>query len=132
MQKKKKKKRYIYPDYALTPNFSLSFHFLRKYFLMSHLQQFTLVVVLRLLRSLFLVLGPTCNLWIPNLNLQKANFNFLLQQHVATPLSSIRWKTWNIKHILSNKLYTIMSIFRLSLYKAKVIICTSLVAYMLF
>ena len=129
---KKKKKRYVYPDYALTPNFSLSIHFLRKYFLMSHLQQFTLVVVLRLLRSLFLVLGPTCNLWIPNLNLQKVNFNFLLQQHAATPLSSIRWKTWNIKHILSNKLYTIMSIFTLSLYKAKVIICTSLVAYMLF
>ena len=41
------------------------------------LKQFMLVAVLRLLRSLFQVLGPTFDLW-------EANFNFLLQQLMST------------------------------------------------
>ena len=64
---------------------------------MSCLKQFTLVAVLRLLGSLFKVLGPTCDkLCIPNSNfdLQKGNFSFLSQQHVATPLSSTGQKTY--------------------------------------
>ena len=54
---------------------------------MSCLKQFTLVAVLRLLGSLFQVLGPTYDkLCIPNFNLRDGNFNFLLQERVATPL----------------------------------------------
>ena len=61
---------------------------------MSCLKQFTLVAVLRLLGSLFQVLGPTYHtLCIPNADLRKGNFNFLLQQRVATPLSSTGQKT---------------------------------------
>ena len=48
---------------------------------------------LRLLGSFFQVLGPTYKLCIPNLNLQKGNFNFLLQKHMATPLLSTGQKT---------------------------------------
>ena len=48
-----------------------------------------LVAILRLLGSLFEVLGPTYNrLCIPNFVSQKGNLSFLLQQHVAIPLSS--------------------------------------------
>ena len=58
------------------------------------LKQFVLVTVLWLLGSLFQVLGPAYNkLCIPNFDLQKGNFNFLLQQRKATPLSSIEQKT---------------------------------------
>ena len=40
------------------------------------------------------VLGPTYQtLCIPNADLRKGNFNFLLQQRVATPLSSTGQKT---------------------------------------
>ena len=61
---------------------------------MSCLKEFTLVAVLRLLGSLFQVLGPKYDkLCIRNLDLQKGNFNFLLQERVATPLSSIGQKT---------------------------------------
>ena len=53
-----------------------------------------LVAVLRLLGSLFQVLGPTYNrLCMPNFDLRKGNFNFLLQQQVATSLLSIGQKT---------------------------------------
>ena len=53
-----------------------------------------LVAVLSLLGSLFQVLSPTYDrLYIPNFYLQKGNFNFSLQQHVATPLSSTRQET---------------------------------------
>ena len=53
-----------------------------------------LVAVLRLLGSLFQVLGPTYDkLCIPNFDLRDGNFNFLLQQHVATSLSSTGQKT---------------------------------------
>ena len=46
---------------------------------MSGLKQFTLVAVLRLLGSLFQVLGPTYDrLCIPNFDLQKGSFNFFL------------------------------------------------------
>ena len=49
---------------------------------------------LRLLGSLLQVLNPTYNrLCIPNFELQKGNFDFLLQQFVATPLSSTGQKT---------------------------------------
>ena len=49
------------------------------------LKQFMLVAVLRLLGSLFQVLGPMYDrLCIPNFDLRKANFNFLLQQLMAT------------------------------------------------
>ena len=48
----------------------------------------------RLSGSLFLVLGPTYDrLCIPNFDLGKDNFSFLLQEHVATPLSSSGQKT---------------------------------------
>ena len=58
------------------------------------LKQLMLVVVLRLLGSLFQVLGPTYDrLCIPNFDLPKGNFNFLLQQPVATPLSSTGQKS---------------------------------------
>ena len=61
---------------------------------MSCLKQFTLVVVLRLLGSLFQVLGSTYDkLCIPNFDLRKGNFIFLLQQSVATPLSSTGQKS---------------------------------------
>ena len=61
---------------------------------MSCLKQFMPVAILRLLGSLFQVLGPTHDkLCIPNFDLQKGNFNFLLQQHEATPLSSTGQKT---------------------------------------
>ena len=61
---------------------------------MACLKEFTLVAVLRLLGSLFQVLGPTYNrLCMPNFDLRKGNFNFLLQQQVATPLLSIGQKT---------------------------------------
>lgn len=63
-----------------------SVNFLRKYFLKSCLKQFELVAVLRLLGSLFEVLGPTYDkLWFLNFTLQKGNFKFLLQEYVATP-----------------------------------------------
>ena len=53
-----------------------------------------LVTVLRLLGSLFQVLGPTYNrLCMPSFDLRKGNFNFLLQQQVATSLLSIGQKT---------------------------------------
>ena len=53
------------------------------------LKQFTLAAVLRLLGSLFQVLGPTKDrLYIPNFVLRKGNFNFLLHQRVVIPLSS--------------------------------------------
>ena len=53
-----------------------------------------LVVVLRLLRSLLQVLRPAYDkLCIPNFDLQKDNFSFLLQQCMASPLSSIGQKT---------------------------------------
>ena len=58
------------------------------------LKQFMLVVVLRLLGSLFQVLGPTYDrLCIPNFDLRKGNYNFLLQKHKATTLSSTGQKT---------------------------------------
>ena len=61
---------------------------------MLRLKQFTLVAVLNLLGSLFQILGPTYNkLCIPNFDLQKGYFIFLLKQHVTTPLSSTRQKT---------------------------------------
>ena len=44
------------------------------------LKQFTLVAILKLLGSLFQAQGPTYGkLYIPNFNLQKGNFDFLLQ-----------------------------------------------------
>ena len=53
-----------------------------------------LVAVLRLLGSLLEVLGPTFDrLCIPNVDLRKGNFKFLLQQRVATPLPSTGQKT---------------------------------------
>ena len=58
------------------------------------LKQYTLVVVLRLLRDLLQVLGPTCDKFcIPDFDLRKGNFNVLLQERVATPLSPIVQKT---------------------------------------
>ena len=58
------------------------------------LKQHTLVVVLRLLRGLLQVLGPTCDKFcIPNFDLRKGNFNVLLQERVATPLSPTGQKT---------------------------------------
>ena len=49
---------------------------------------------LRLLGSFFQVLGPTYDkLCIPNFNLQKGNFNFVLQKRMATPLLSTGQKT---------------------------------------
>ena len=61
---------------------------------MSCLKQFNLKVVLRLLGSLFQVLSPTYDkLCIPNFDLRKGNFNFLLQERVATPLSPTGQKT---------------------------------------
>ena len=61
---------------------------------MSYLKQFMLAAVLRLLESLFQVLGPMYDrLCIPNFDLWKGHFNFLLQQHLATPLSSTGQKT---------------------------------------
>ena len=54
------------------------------------LKQHTLVVVLSLLQ----VLGPTCDKFcIPNFDLRKGNFNVLLQERVATPLSPTGQKT---------------------------------------
>ena len=56
---------------------------------MSRLKEHTLVLVLRLLVSLFQVLGPTYDkLCILNLDLPNRNFNFLLQERVATSLMS--------------------------------------------
>ena len=53
------------------------------------LKQFMLVAILRLLGSLFQVLGPMYDrLCIPNFDLWKGNFNFLLQEHLATPIPS--------------------------------------------
>ena len=53
-----------------------------------------LVVGLRLLGSLFQVLGPTYDkLCIPNFGLRKVNFSFLLQEHVDAPLLSAVYKT---------------------------------------
>ena len=50
--------------------------------------------ILRLLGNLFQVLGPTYNkLCILNFDLRKSNFNFLLQERVAIPLSSPGQKT---------------------------------------
>ena len=61
---------------------------------MSCLKQLTLVVVLMFLGSLFQVLGTAYNkLCIPIFNLQKGNFNFLLQQRLTIPLSSTWQKT---------------------------------------
>ena len=58
------------------------------------LKQFMLVLVVRLLGSLFQVLGPTYDrLSIPYFDLRKGNFNFLLQQCIATLLSSTGQKT---------------------------------------
>ena len=48
-----------------------------------------MIAVLRLLESLFQVLGPTYDkLCIRNFDLRKGNFHFLLQQRVAAPLLS--------------------------------------------
>ena len=56
---------------------------------MSRLKEHTLVLVVRLLMSLFQVLGPTYDkLCILNFDLPKRNFNFLLQERVATSLMS--------------------------------------------
>ena len=53
---------------------------------MSSLKQFTQVVDLRLLGGLFQVLGCIDdNFCISNFDLPKGNFNFLLQEQVATP-----------------------------------------------
>ena len=50
------------------------------------LKQFTLLVVLRLLWSLFQVQGPIYDkLCIPNFRLCEGNFNFLLQEGVPNP-----------------------------------------------
>ena len=57
-----------------------------------------LAAILRLLLSLFQVLGPMYKkLCIPNFYLQKGNLNFLLQQRMATLLSSTEQKT-SLKH----------------------------------
>ena len=90
-QRKNRNKKYTYPEYAPTPIvFSLSvtvntalvlINFLRKYFLISCLKQFTLIAVLTLLTSLFQVLGSIYDrLCIPNFDLRKGNFNFSLQE----------------------------------------------------
>ena len=61
---------------------------------MSCLNHFTLVAVLRLLGSLFQVLLPALNkLCISIFDLPKDNFNFLLQDRVATSLLSTGQKT---------------------------------------
>ena len=61
---------------------------------MSCLKQFPLIAVLSLLGSLFQVLGPTYDKpCIPNFELRRGNFSFLLQERVDTPLSSTGQKT---------------------------------------
>ena len=61
---------------------------------MSYIKQFTLVAALRLLGSLFQVLGPMYDrLCIHNFDLRKDNFKVLLQQRVSAPLSSTGQKT---------------------------------------
>ena len=61
---------------------------------MSCLKYFTLKAILRVLGSLCQVLNPTYDkLGIPNFDLRKGSFNFLIQVRVATPLSSTGQKT---------------------------------------
>ena len=61
---------------------------------MLDLKQFTLVAVLRLLESLSQVLGSMYDrLCITSFDLRKGSFNFLLQQRIATPVSSPGQKT---------------------------------------
>ena len=58
-----------------------------------YLKQFMMIAVLRLLESLFQLLGPTYDeLFIRNFDLRKGNFYFLLQQRVAAPLLSTEQK----------------------------------------
>ena len=61
---------------------------------MSCLKCFTLKAILRVLGSLCQVVNPTYDkLGIPNFDLRKGSFNFLIQVRVATLLSSKGQKT---------------------------------------
>ena len=56
---------------------------------MLDLKQFTLVAVLKLLESLWQVLGPIYDrLCITNFDLRKGSFSVFLQQRIATSVSS--------------------------------------------